>query len=334
MAGLWQNSREEIFERVITISQNEKQGITQIIDGVSFQLKEATDFTFLKAYGRVFCVFDQNDSGNISFGVEQVDGKKLFIKVAGAKSLNGILSEIETVTLLKRISEIYETLRHPSLIQYVDSGTYQELVYVVFKWQTGDCLFDHWNFDYYAAHPEMIQPRHRIKMLDSSEKQRIANQIIDFMVFVESKGYVAVDFYDASLLYDFEQKELTICDIDLFQKVPFYNQWGVDYWGSKRLKSPEEYQRGAEITAATNVFTLGALFFQLFGDYPKEQLKEMNEKSMFIPLIQEKIDLSQAQYQVLLTAVSRKPEDRYQTLIDFQKAWQTSLNKKGGIECV
>lgn len=58
-------------ERIIAISTNEKKWIQQTIDGVTFQLKEATDFSFLQEYGIVFKVFDKNDSGNISFGVRQ-----------------------------------------------------------------------------------------------------------------------------------------------------------------------------------------------------------------------------------------------------------------------
>lgn len=44
--------------------------VIQNIDGVSFPMKEAHDFSFLSKYGKVFCVFAQNDSGNISFGIE------------------------------------------------------------------------------------------------------------------------------------------------------------------------------------------------------------------------------------------------------------------------
>lgn len=33
--------------------------------------------------------------------------------------------------------------------------------------------------------------------------------------YVESKGYVAVDFYDGSLLYNLNANETKICDIDV-----------------------------------------------------------------------------------------------------------------------
>ncbi|MFP4660952.1 MAG: hypothetical protein ACLFPF_02075 [Halanaerobiales bacterium] len=40
------------------------------IDGIEFRLKEEHDFSWLSRYGIVFSVFDEQDSGNICFGVE------------------------------------------------------------------------------------------------------------------------------------------------------------------------------------------------------------------------------------------------------------------------
>lgn len=42
----------------------------QYIDGIPYRTKEDFDFSFLGRYGRVFQVFDDQDSGNICFGVE------------------------------------------------------------------------------------------------------------------------------------------------------------------------------------------------------------------------------------------------------------------------
>lgn len=39
---------------------------------------------------------------------------------------------------------------------------------------------------------------------------------------------------------------------------------GKNYWGTKRVKAPEEYCYGAVIDEATNVYTLGAVLFNSF----------------------------------------------------------------------
>lgn len=49
----------------------------QYIDGVPFKLKSAFDFSFMKEYGTVFKIYDDQDSGNICFGTEK-DGQRMF----------------------------------------------------------------------------------------------------------------------------------------------------------------------------------------------------------------------------------------------------------------
>ena len=41
--------------------------IFQGIDGIRFKMREPFDFGFLKGYGRVFRVFDEQDSGIAAF---------------------------------------------------------------------------------------------------------------------------------------------------------------------------------------------------------------------------------------------------------------------------
>lgn len=49
----------------------------------SFQAESTFDFSFMKEYGTVFKVYDDQDSGNICFGTEK-DGQRYFVKFAGA----------------------------------------------------------------------------------------------------------------------------------------------------------------------------------------------------------------------------------------------------------
>ena len=45
--------------------------VEQQLDGIPFRLKEPFDFGFVSRWGRIFQVFDDQDSGNICFGTEQ-----------------------------------------------------------------------------------------------------------------------------------------------------------------------------------------------------------------------------------------------------------------------
>lgn len=295
------------------------------IDAVKFSLKECIDFSFLNHFGQVFNVFDQTDSGNISFGVENATGKKYFIKVAGAKTLESFCEPIEAVKALKKAVKVYKDLDCESLIKFVSSGTFGDLFYLVFDWVEGECLFDHWNFSYYDSHPEVQTPKMKFQQLTQEKKEKVAKQLITFFKFVESRNYVVVDFYDGSLLYDFEKTDLTICDIDFFKEMPIKNDSGSNYWGTARMKAPEEYQLGAQIDKRTNVFNIGALFFTLFGNYPTETIGQMYEKQQFIPLDKKDWLLAPRLYEVVSKAISLNPNERFQTISDFEQAWSIKL---------
>lgn len=60
--------------------------VIQTLGSKSISLKEAHEFDWLSELGDIFAVFDQQDSGNVSFGVADGD-KKWFVKYAGAKTL-------------------------------------------------------------------------------------------------------------------------------------------------------------------------------------------------------------------------------------------------------
>ena len=65
-----------------------KASVTVQLDDAAFSLKRPADFSWLSSIGRVFQAFSQNDSGNISFGVD-TGKEKLFIKAAGLDTSGG-----------------------------------------------------------------------------------------------------------------------------------------------------------------------------------------------------------------------------------------------------
>lgn len=301
--------------------------VVQSIGKTSFNMKEAADFSFLSRYGEVFWAFSQNDSGNISFGAN--DGKnKYFIKVAGAKTAESCGQEKEAVDILKKAMPLYEALKYPSLIELVEHYMFGTLYVAVFKWAEGECLFDHWNFEKYANNPGLQSPKIRFLNLPVEKKIKSIGVVFDFLVSVEKNNYVAVDFYDGSIMYNFDNDVMTICDIDLFRTKPAFNDIGLNYWGTKRLKAPEEYVYGAEIDSATNIYTLGALVFHFFGRYTDNDIKEMYKNNAFYPCTFENWELNEGLYNVALKAVEKEKQNRYHSLSDFSVAWNNGLSPK------
>lgn len=291
------------------------------IDDIEFKLREYQDFSWLNNYGKVFFVIDETGSGCISFGIEK-DNKKYFFKIAGAKTVEAEISEDESIKLLKEAVVKYQDIKHDNLIKYVDSFDYKEFFVVIYEFAEGECLFDHWNFDRYKKTKE-ITPLMKFKSLSIEKRLNVVEKLFSFFeTFIEC-GYVAVDFYDSSIMYDFKNDIVTFCDIDLFRKLPTTNDLGKDYFGTKRLKAPEENELGATIDELTSEFTLGAIIFDMFSNV--ENIEKRYEKGMFISNNINSFELSKELYDILLKATSYDRNDRYNSIKEFHKEWNKNI---------
>lgn len=241
---------------------------TQSVDGLPVRLKSPYDFSFLSGYGHVFRVFDQQDSGNLCFGTDR-NGEKFFIKYAGAPTVHYNGTPEAAVERLKSTLHIYRALRHPTLVELVEPLEISGGFAMIFKWADGDCM----GRADASAHK-------RFMALPAEVRLNIFRDVLDFLASVNERGWVAIDFYDGSILYDFETGKTTVCDIDLFRRIPCTNDMGRMY-GSSKFMSPEEFELGAPLDETTNVYTAGALAFALFSGYGRTIQTWTLSKSLF-----------------------------------------------------
>ena len=269
----------------------------QELDGIPYKLKRPFDFSFLHEYGSVFRIYDDQDSGNICFGVEK-EGKRFFVKFAGAPTERYDGDREDAIERLRQTVSIYQDLRHENLVNLRAACEVGGGFAAIFDWAEGDCMG--------KMYPEAHQ---RFMQLPVEDKLRVFRDIQNFFQHVMEQGYVGIDFYDGSILYDAKKKKTTLCDIDEFQKQPFYNNMGR-MWGSTRFMSPEEFQRGAPIDEITNVYTLGATAFALFSESARTR---------------EAWPLSDRLYQVAIKAVSEDRAMRQQSIQQFREEWEEAL---------
>jgi len=291
------------------------------LDDIEFRLQELHDFTWLKRYGTAFQAIDETGSGCICIGMQK-DGKKYFCKIAGVNTLEADVLPEESVQILKQAVSIYRELEHPNLITLVEAFDYEKFYVAVFEWADGECLFDHWNFEKYQRNSLLKSPKQRFGELPIYKKMKCVDVLFSFLHSVNERGYVAVDFYDGSIMYDFENDDTTICDIDFFKKAPVINDLGEDWFGTKRLKAPEEYVKGAIIDEQTNVFTLGALLFEFFGNFSEEEIGRRYAENRFVPCDITNWQLKEASYHVAVKAVSQERDSRYKTIAELYAEWK------------
>ena len=110
------------------------------------------------------------------------------------------------------------------------------------------------------------------------------------------QGWIACDFYDGSLIYDFSNSELHVVDLDHYRKGPFVNTMGRMF-GSTRFMAPEQHELGAQIDERATVFAMGRTIEQLLASR-EPQIAE-----------------------VVRHACESRPERRFETVDKFYEAW-------------
>ena len=274
---------------------------TQYIDGISCRTQEPFDFSFLKEYGKVFKIFDEQNSGNICFGVS--DGaNKYFIKFAGVKFLryDPNFPIPDDIARLKAAVIKYTEMAHPLLIRFIEAKAIGNGYMLVFDWFDGE--------SFSIETPELHE---KFSILPITTKIHVFEEILRFHEHAAKCGYVAMDFNDYSTLYNFDTGEVKICDIDFYAKQTYINGFGRAL-GDQMLMSPEEYRIGGLLDEITNVYTMGATAFMLFTDYDRSP---------------EAWPLNMKLYDVIKKAVSDERECRQQSIRELIEEWEIGISE-------
>lgn len=159
----------------------------QYIDGIPYKLKSPFDFSFISKYGKVFKVFDDQDSGNICFGCE-IDGEKYYVKFAGAPTEQYNGKPEDAIARLKATLPVYQSLSHPNLIEFVKSEEIGGGFAMVFKWVDGECM----GRMYPQSHKKFMQS-------DTNTKIAIFRDILSFFEYTASQDFWLLIFMTVAL---------------------------------------------------------------------------------------------------------------------------------------
>jgi len=273
--------------------------ITQYIDGIPCRTKEPFDFSFLKEYGEVFKVFDEQDSGCVCFGVSN-GTDRYFIKFAGVMTMKHHRDSHvgDAVARLKAAVPKYIELAHPLLIHFVEAKEAGGGFLSVSEWFDGE--------SFSIEVPPLYE---KYLALPPDIKISIYERILQFHRHVAERGYVAMDFNDYSTLYNFQTGEVKICDIDFYAKQSYMNGTGRIF-GISALMAPEEYRISGLIDEVTNVYTMGAVAFVLLANGDRSPgAWPLNAKS----------------YDVLTKSMNDTRKHRQQSIAQLIQEWNESM---------
>lgn len=288
----------------------------------SVGVREKHDFAWLESrFMRIFCVFDQQDSGNISFGCLSSQLGRVFIKYAGAHPSQYVGHPSDAIVRLRQAVTTYQDIQpHEHLLPLQMAFDVNEThgYVLIFPWfDQGECLHSHWIYPPPAKYEHPRSPYYRFRRLSIEKRLKALEAIFSFHEHVDQLNYIAIDFYDGSILYNFETDTLKLCDIDLYEKMPC--RPSQPPWGSPRYLSPEEFDGAVLLDHRTNVFRMGACAFGLLGGETDRSRAKW-----------EAIDRL---HEVACRAVSHHPKDRHENVGEFLRDWHRALEtlKEGNI---
>lgn len=210
-------------------------------------------YTFVTRHAQIFAMFDaaSQDSGNVSYGVQAGDDR-LFIKTAGLpQDSQPLLSHAERVALLRNAIRLARSVSDPALPALRNVVESVEGPLLVYEWLDGELIGTS-----VERRSDPTSPFARFLALDLRERTAALDAIFRLHVNLANAGWVACDFYDGSLMYDFARRQMHVVDLDNYRDAPFTNEMGRMF-GSSRFMAPEEYELGARIDERTTVFVMG-----------------------------------------------------------------------------
>jgi serine/threonine-protein kinase len=260
---------------------------------------------YLRSVGTLFAEFGAltQDSGNVSYGV-QIGAERYFVKTAGRPGdPRRFLNHAARVALLRNAVRLSESCRHhtlPRLYRVIESPSGPLLVY---QWLDGELIGTP-----RARRDDPECAFQRFRRLPAATIQGRLDAVFDLHHELAGAGWIAVDFYDGSLIYDFKSGRIGIVDLDMYREGPFRNEMGRMF-GSTRFMAPEEFELGALIDERTNVFVMGrtALVFLSDGTLNADAFRGTRDL-----------------FEVVDRACEPERSRRYDSMAAFYSAWRAA----------
>ena len=191
---------------------------------------------------------------------------------------------------------------HPAIVPIYDAGQDGSFVYYVMRMMEGETLFD----------------RVSERALTAAEIMPIMERVTSALDAAHENGFVhrdvkpeniLFDRYDAAYLADFGILKQSDTDANLTQN---------KLLGTPAYMSPEQV-RGEEVTARSDVYSLGAVLFEMLtGELPYQADTAMSMAMKHVtdpvPRLRERnTKLSKQVEQIVAKAMAKDPSDRYES---------------------
>ncbi|UCC65368.1 MAG: tetratricopeptide repeat protein [Anaerolineae bacterium] len=237
------------------------------------------------------------------------------------KVMHGYLAEDEGfVGRFKREARAVAALRHPHIVQVYDFDVKDDAYYMVMEYISGETL------------------KQRLKRLNAQGKRmpleevtRVFRALCNALDYAHVQGCIHRDIKPANVMFDGGRLVLTDFGISSIVGGTRYTASGAMV-GTPAYMSPEQGQ-GESGDVRSDVYSLGVILYEMVtGQVPYDAdtplaivLKHLNEP---LPLPRQvRTDVPPAVERVILKALAKSPEDRYQSAGALADALEVAVER-------
>jgi serine/threonine protein kinase len=250
-------------------------------------------------------------------GRHQVTGQTVAIKTLLPEFA---VSDRSMLRFMREI-EVAASLKHPSIVEFIDRGVHNGVVYLVTEFVDG------------ADAAKLADSRGG--HLPANETLEIISQILDALSYAHAQGYIHRDIKDQNILVSGTLPNLSakLTDFGLAKSFTQAGMSGVtvagEMAGTLAYMSPEQLKNFRDVKPQSDVYAVGMTAYSLFSgslalDIGRKSSMAETIKAIFeqptIPLRQRMPELPDAICEIIDRALVKDPTQRWQSATAMRNA--------------
>ena len=255
--------------------------------------------------------------GSVMLGREQKSGRAVAIKTllpefaVSDKAMKRFMREIDVAS----------ALRHPNIVEFIDRGTHNGVVYLVTEFVEG-------------CDASRLAESHGGQLPYPAAISVLA-QSLDALAYAHSSGYIHRDFKDQNILVSGQGQNLVakLTDFGLAKSFTHSGMSGVtmagEMAGTLAYMPPEQLRNFRDVRPQSDIYAVGMTAYSLLSgtialDLPKKSSINDTIRAIFeqprIPLRQRAPSVPDAICLIIDRALSKDPNQRWQTATAMRNA--------------